>query len=201
MNYPVKVDDFQKKALNTRRGDGILNLSTKEEKMSAKSLLKIFVAFGLLTAALLAVQTFVRIPALSPVEGKALSLKSAVGSDWIERHPQVAVQEDIYAGSDYFERHPAAFDMRDIYLGSDYFERHSPTAPNAAIYIGSDWIERHPPAAARIAAYIGSDFFERHPLMIISKPNYAGSDWIERNPSNRYARSDYGERHPDRVTP
>jgi hypothetical protein len=199
MNNPLKVENFLRDAKSINENVN-LNLFTKEEKMSAKRLLKIFVAFGLLTVALLAVQTFVRTPPLSPTGGEASSSLNAVGSDWIERHPQVAVQEDINAGSDYFERHPADLDIRDIYLGSDYFERHRPAAPNSAIYIGSDWIERHP-STARADIYLGSDYFERHPLMVISRPNYPGSDWIERNPSNRFSGSDYSDRHLDLVNP
>jgi hypothetical protein len=148
----------------------------KEVKMSTIFFLKQAVAFGLLVAVLLAAQVY------------AMSLRSAVGSDYFERHPIADAQANIYVGSDWIERHPPAAARANIYAGSDYFERHPLMVLTTANYVGSDWVERHPSDR-----YAGSDFSERHPSAVLNPvirrnplalySTYINTDldWIERH--------------------
>ena len=103
--------------------------------MSTKVLFKVMIPLALLVVVFLAVQVVSKTSASSPAN--AITLRSLVGSDWIERHPG-RLGSDYYAGSDWFERHQPVLKEASNLTGSDWIERHSSNP-----YDGSDWIERH----------------------------------------------------------
>ena len=105
------------------------------------------------------------------------------GSDWIERHPTLAIGANTYIGSDWIEQHPTLATGANTYIGSDWIERHPTLAIAEDTYFGSDWIERHPTLATGANTYNGSDWIERHPTLATAEDTYIGSDWIERHPT------------------
>jgi hypothetical protein len=121
----------------------ILNIARKEVNMSAKNILRIVIAAGLLVVILLSVPVLTSESATSTIPTD-LPANYYTGSDWIERHPVPTLPANYYVGSDWIERHPVPTLPANYYTGSDWIERHPvPTLP-ANYYSGSDWIERHP---------------------------------------------------------
>jgi hypothetical protein len=122
---------------------GLFNLFGKEVNMSAKNILRIGIAAGLLVVILFSVQVLKSesAPSTSPSD---LPANYYVGSDWIERHPVPPLPANYYVGSDWIERHPVATLSANYYVGSDWIERHPVATLPANYYTGSDWIERHP---------------------------------------------------------
>jgi hypothetical protein len=148
-----------KKALKETSLQRFAYQKEKEINMSTKSVLRILMSAGLLVVVLLGVEVISSASSKTPSSGEPMTAVRLAGSDYIERHPEIAHPANYYFGSDYFERHPAAVHPANYYFGSDYIERH-PAVVRPAYY------------------YIGSDYFERQP-----RDPYAGSDWIERHPS------------------
>jgi hypothetical protein len=133
------MKSVNRNTLNKKYLKSLLNSTRKEVKMSTKSLLRVVLSAGLLVVIFLGAEV------VSNASSKGINSDSPMtdvrlaGSDYIERHPEIARNVNYYIGSDYIERHPEIAHPANYYLGADYSERH-PQDP----YAGSDWIERHP---------------------------------------------------------
>jgi hypothetical protein len=152
----IKIDKKILQKSNLRR---FINQTGKEVKMSTKSLLRVVLSAGLLVLILLGAEVISNASSKGSTSDGPMTKVRLAGSDYIERHPEIARPANYYIGSDYIERHPEV-------------------ARPANYYIGSDYIERHPEVTRPVNYYLGSDYSERHP-----QDPYTGSDWIERHPS------------------
>lgn len=110
--------------------------------MSKKTILKFVVAFGLLALVLifLGVNYVPRIFASSKTEGNIISAVNQPRSDYKdELYPRAIASQLTLTGSDWIERHPSVAIPLSNNTASDWIERHP-----SYYYSNSDWIERQP---------------------------------------------------------
>ncbi len=130
----IKIDKKILHKTNLRR---FINQTGKEVKMSTKNLVKVVVSAGLLVLILLGAGVISNASSMVSTSDGPMSEVRLAGSDYIERHPEIARPANYYIGSDYIERDPEVARPANYYLGSDYIERHPEIARPANNSFGS----------------------------------------------------------------